>query len=113
VYFTSHFVASDADPLVQEFVSKYQAAYEGKDPGAMAALGYDAMWAVYHAAKRARETRGAEALRPRDLAGALKGLEFTGVTGKIRIGPDRTPRKAVVIVQAAGAFKFVEKIQPE
>ena len=35
------------------------------------------------------------------------------MTGKILIGADRTPRKAVVIVKAAGAFQFVEKIQPE
>lgn len=113
VYFTSHFVASDSDPVVQEFVTKYQAAYEGKDPGAMAALGYDAMWAVYHAAQRATKARGTEPVSPKDLADGLRGLEFTGVTGKIVIGPDRTPSKAVVVVQASGAFKFVEKILPE
>ena len=44
---------------------------------------------------------------------AFAGLEFTGVTGKILIGADRSPRKAVVVVQAAGAFQFVEKILPE
>lgn len=113
IYFTTHFVATDADPVVQDFVKKYQDAYEGKDPGAMAALGYDGLWAVYHAAKKAAAARGAEKVRPSDLSAAFAGLEFTGVTGKILIGADRSPRKAVVVVQAAGAFQFVEKILPE
>jgi branched-chain amino acid transport system substrate-binding protein len=113
IYFSSHFVATDSDPVVQSFVKKYQDVTGGNDPGAMAALGYDAMYAVYHAAVKARKARGAEKVRPQDLADGLKGLEFTGVTGKILIGPDRTPQKAVVIVKAAGSFQFVEKIQPE
>lgn len=113
VYFTSHFVASDTDPLVQGFVTKYQEAYAGADPGAMAALGYDAMYAVYEAAKKAMAGNGGATPTGKQLAAALRGLEFTGVTGKIVIGPDRTPRKAVVIVQAAGNFQFVEKILPE
>lgn len=112
IYFSSHFVATDADPVVQSFVKKYQDTI-GSDPGAMAALGYDAMYAAYGAATRAKKARGAEKVRPQDIADGFKGLEFTGVTGKILIGPDRTPRKAVVIVRAAGTFQFVEKIQPE
>jgi branched-chain amino acid transport system substrate-binding protein len=113
VYFTSHFVASDTDPKVQGFVAKYQAAYAGADPGAMAALGYDAMLAVHEAAKRAMAQNGGKKPSPKELAKGLAGLEFTGVTGRIVIGPDRTPRKAVVVVQASGSFRFVEKIQPE
>jgi branched-chain amino acid transport system substrate-binding protein len=113
IYFTSHFVAADTDPVVQGFVKKYQEAYAGADPGAMAALGYDAMYAVYEAAKKAGGTHGGKKPSPKDLAAALRGLTFTGVTGKIEIGPDRTPRKAVVIVLASGTFQFVEKIQPE
>jgi branched-chain amino acid transport system substrate-binding protein len=113
VYFSSHFVATDTDPVVQGFVKKYQDAYAGADPGAMAALGYDALYAVYEAARKAMAAHGGRTPGPKDLAAALKGLQFTGVTGRIVIGPDRTPRKAVVIVQAAGTFQFVEKIQPE
>ena len=79
----------------------------------MAALGYDAMYAVYEAAQRAMKANGGKKPSPKDLAAGMRGLSFTGVTGKIVIGPDRTPRKAVVIVQAAGSFQFVEKIQPE
>jgi branched-chain amino acid transport system substrate-binding protein len=113
IYFTSHFVAADTDPVVQGFVKKYQDAYAGADPGAMAALGYDAMYAVYGAAKKAMAGNGGKKPSPKELAAAMRGLSFTGVTGKIEIGPDRTPRKAVVIVLASGTFQFVEKISPE
>jgi branched-chain amino acid transport system substrate-binding protein len=113
IYFSSHFVATDTDPLVQRFVAKYQEDYAGADPGAMAALGYDALLAVWHAAQRAMKANGGKRPSAADLSAALRGLDFTGVTGRIVIGPERTPRKAVVIVQAAGAFQFVEKIQPE
>ena len=97
VYFSSHFVATDSDPLVASFVAKYKARYDGKVPGAMAALGYD----------------GDAALEPRNLADAFRGLEFTGVTGKILIGEDRTPKKALVMVRARGTFEFVERVAPE
>jgi ABC-type branched-subunit amino acid transport system substrate-binding protein len=79
----------------------------------MAALGYDAMYAVYEAAKRATKSTGVSPPKAKDLAAALRGLSFTGVTGKITIGPDRTPQKAVVIVRAAGNFQFQEKISPD
>lgn len=114
VYFSSHFVASDVDPVVQGFVEKYRARFGGRAPDAMAALGYDALHAVHHAGKRAKAAHPADPWKPAHLAAALTGLEFTGVTGKITIGPDRTPRKAIVIVEAVGSTpQFVEKILPE
>ena len=114
VYFTSHFVASDTDPIVQTFVTKYRDRFQGKVPGAMAALGYDALYAVYEAAKRATKAHPDSPYTAAHLAGGLLGLDFTGVTGKIHIGADRTPRKSIVIVEAVGSeFRFVEKIQPE
>lgn len=114
VYFTSHFVATDTDPVVQGFVEKYRGKFGGKVPDAMAALGYDALYAVFEAGKRARAAHATDPWTSAHLAEALRGLEFTGVTGRIAIGPDRTPRKAIVIVEAVGStFKFVEKILPE
>jgi branched-chain amino acid transport system substrate-binding protein len=114
VYFTSHFVASDTDPLVQAFVTKYRDRFGGKVPGAMAALGYDALYAVFEAGKRARAAHASDPWTPAHVAEGLRGLEFTGVTGKIRIGADRTPRKEIVIVEALGSgFQFVTKIPPE
>jgi branched-chain amino acid transport system substrate-binding protein len=113
VYMTTHFVASDPDPVVQEFVGKYRAKFQGKVPGAMAALGYDALVAVNEAAKRAREKHPNDPFSPAHLAEGLRGLRFKGVTGDIEIGPDRTPRKAIVIARADQPFAFVEKIRPE
>jgi branched-chain amino acid transport system substrate-binding protein len=113
VYFTTHFVASDPDPLVQTFVKTYRERFSGKVPGAMAALGYDAILAVHEAATRARARHADDPFRPSHLAEALRGLTFQGVTGRIEIGPDRTPRKALVIARAEDPFSFVEKIVPE
>lgn len=113
VYFSSHFVATDSDPVVQSFVAKYRDRFQGKVPGAMAALGYDALYAVYEAARRSRKAHADAPYAPAHLAEALLGLEFTGVTGRIRIGEDRTPRKAIVIVKAEGTFQFVEKVSPD
>jgi branched-chain amino acid transport system substrate-binding protein len=113
VYFTSHFVATDTEPVVQEFVKKYQHRFGGKVPGAMAALGYDALYGVYEAARRAKAAHPDDPWKPAHLAEALRGLDFTGVTGRIRIGEDRTPRKAVVVVKAERPFKFEKRIQPD
>ena len=113
IFLSSHFAADDQDPTVQSFVKKYKDAYKGTPPGAMAALGYDAMYAVHEAAKRAAKAHPDAPFAPKHLADAFRGLDLTGVTGRIVIGPDRTPKKAIVFIQAAGTFKFVAKIQPE
>jgi ABC-type branched-subunit amino acid transport system substrate-binding protein len=106
-------VASDTDPVVQAFVTKYRDKFGGKIPGAMAALGYDALYAVFEAGKRARAAHAGDPWTAKNLADGLRGLEFSGVTGKIRIGADRTPKKACVIVEALGSgFRFVTKKQP-
>jgi branched-chain amino acid transport system substrate-binding protein len=113
VYCSSHFVASDTDPLVATFVAKYKARYDGQVPGAMAALGYDAMYAVHEAFKRSKAAHSDSPYDPKHLAEALRGLEFTGVTGKIKIGEDRTPKKPLVMVRARDTFEFVERVEPE
>jgi branched-chain amino acid transport system substrate-binding protein len=113
VYFTTHFVAAEGSSVVQQFVKKYNDEYAGAEPGAMAALGYDAMYAVYEAGKKAIRAGGERPPKPKALAQALRGLSFTGVTGKIVIGPDRTPHKALVIAQLGPTFAFVERIQAE
>lgn len=113
VYITSHFAAEDSDPVVQEFVKKYRDRFQGVLPGAMAALGYDALYGVYEAWKRSKAAHPSDPWKAANLDAAFHGLEFVGVTGKIRIGDDRTPRKAIVIMKAEGAFKFLRKIQPD
>jgi branched-chain amino acid transport system substrate-binding protein len=113
VYFTTHFVAAEGTPIVQTFVKKYNDEFAGADPGAMAALGYDAMYAVYHAAKKAIATVGMRPPTAKQMATALRGLSFSGVTGKIVIGPDRTPHKALVVAQLAATFGFVQRILSE
>ena len=98
VYLSTHFDSHDKDPLVSEFVRKYIDRVH-KRPGAMAGVGYDAMLAVHEAAARSKAAHPDAPYDPKNLTAALRGLEFTGVTGHIKIGDDRTPHKTLVIVQ--------------
>ena len=73
------FNANDPRPQVKNFVENFRKANNGQAPSAYSALGYDAMWLVADALKRAG-TVDREALRK-----ALAGTEsFTGVNGPFR-----------------------------
>ena len=41
-YYSNHFAADNPEPRLQDFVKAYKAQVSGKEPDAMAALGYDA-----------------------------------------------------------------------
>ena len=108
VYFTSHFVASDTDPQVQAFVSKYRARFKGEVPGAMAALGYDSAMILADAIQRAGTT---ESAKLRDAIAATK--EYAGVTGKTTLDANRNATKAAVILTIRnGRFEYVETVNP-
>lgn len=107
VFFTTHFSAEDSTPSVKRFVERYQAKYDGRVPGALAALGYDAMMTVWRAMEAAR-AKGP--VTSDSISIALSQLDFTGVTGRIRMDEDRSPDKEIVIVEARGTFKFVTRL---
>jgi branched-chain amino acid transport system substrate-binding protein len=106
VHITSHFAADEPDAATQAFAKRYKERF-GKAPGAMAALGYDVLFVLIDAAKRARD-----AGTPAELAEAIaqtQGLKV--ITGTIDLTtPDRTPVKDAVIVRLDGTFKFHKKI---
>lgn len=110
IYFTTHFAADDPNPLVQSFTKRYRERF-GKAPGAMAAVGYDALLVLADAADRCADPTDRKALA--EAIAATQGVK--GVTGEISLTtPDRTPRKALVVVKLAGAgFTFVKTITPE
>jgi branched-chain amino acid transport system substrate-binding protein len=108
VYFTTHFAADEPDEQAQAFARRYKERF-GVSPGAMAALGYDVLFVLMDAAKRAKD--------PHDRALLAKAIRETkgvkGVTGTIDLDtPDRTPRKDLVIVKVEGGFKFFAKVAP-
>jgi branched-chain amino acid transport system substrate-binding protein len=106
-YVSSHFAADDKDPKVQAFVSDYKAKHK-ENPGAMAALGYDAALIMKDVLRRAGST---DALKIRDAIAATK--DFSGVTGNISIDGNRNARKSAVILKTTEtAAVFFERVSP-
>ncbi|CAM3516926.1 ABC transporter substrate-binding protein [Hydrogenibacillus schlegelii] len=107
-FFTNHYSSEDPDPAVQAFVKAYKDKF-GKTPDGFAALGYDAMYLLADAIKRAGSSD------PEKIAQALaetKDLQL--VTGKISIDENHNPVKAAAIIEFKdGKQTFRTKVQPE
>lgn len=106
-YLCNHFNPGDPDPMVQEFVRKFETKYKLK-PSAMAALGYDVLYAMADAVSRAK------ALTPeaiKDAINTLKGVK--GVCGTMTLGEDReVVKNAVVLETGETGFTYKETIKP-
>lgn len=106
-FFTNHYAFDDTASVVQEFNKKYQAKFN-EIPGAMSALGYDAMNIV---AKVIKE--GGKADRETIKAGLAKLANYSGVTGAITINAERNASKPVVIIQIKdGKFTYHSTYKP-
>lgn len=107
-YFSTHYhpeVGSDAS---KRFVENYRKRWNGKNPDALAACGYDSAIVLADAIKRAGTTDG---LKIREALAATK--DFKAVTGNISINAQRDASKAAVILQVkAGKFKYLETVEP-
>lgn len=106
-FFTNHYSSQDPDPKVQAFVKAYKDKY-GKEPDGFAALGYDAMYLLADAIKRAGSSD------PQKIAEALantKNLELA--TGTISIDEHHNPIKAAAIIEMKnGEQTFRTKVNP-
>ena len=106
-YFSNHFSNQSTDPKVVAFVQSYRKKY-GDDPDAMVALGYDALYLLADAMKRAGTTDPAKVT---EAIAATK--DFPGITGKITLDEHRNPNKPAVMLQIKnGKFSFVESVAP-
>lgn len=107
-YYSTHYSPEATDPAVVNFVKKFQTRFNNEVPDAMAALGYDSVYFLVDAIKRAGGTEGPKL---RDALAATK--EFVGVTGKTSMDEHRNATKPAVIVQVKdGKFKYLETISP-
>lgn len=108
-YYSNHYATDEARPEVADFVAKYKAAYKGKTPDGLAALGYDAARVLMDAMARAKSLGGA------DLAAAIAATkDFPGVTGSITIDENRNAKKKAVVVQVTGGVAHLKaSIWPE
>lgn len=106
-YISSHFSPDDVDPRVQKFVKDYMTRFNEK-PGAMAALGYDAVLVVADALRRAGSS---------DAASLQKALAstvgFEGITGAITIDANRNAQKSAVVLETTATGNiFKQKVNP-
>lgn len=92
-FFSNHYSSDDNSPTVKAFVETYKKEYN-QTPDAFAALGYDAMYVMVDAIKRANS---AEPAKIREALAATK--EFLAVTGKTAINENHDAVKAAVILE--------------
>jgi len=106
-YFSNHFSSQSTDPKVVAFVQAYRKKYNS-EPDAMVALGYDSVYLLADAMKRAGTTD------PAKVNAAIAGTkDFPGVTGRITLDEHRNPTKSAVMLQVKGGkFAYVETIAP-
>ncbi len=128
-FFTNHYSTDDPNPVVQEFIKKYEAKYQSK-PDGLAALGYDSAKVLYAAlGEVAKDPAMAEALGDRSGVPATedkrkaaraavrdaiaKTANFPGVTGSITIDAQRNAQKPAVVVEVLKeGYGFVESVAP-
>lgn len=112
VFMCDHAHAADQDPDVQKFVNAFKAKFEGKLPDSMAFLGYDAVFALHDAIKRAKAKGEVTRESVRDALGAIKDLKL--VTGTITMGEDHEVKKRAVVLeyQADGSTAFKDAVEP-
>ena len=90
IYLTP-FLATDPDERIQNFVKKYKEAYDA-EPDQFAADGYDGIYVI----KAALEKMGldSEEIDNEKLVQAMIGLEYDGLTGKMKFDENGEPNKS-------------------
>ena len=106
-YFTNHYSVEDTSPKTQAFVDSYTKEY-GQKPEALAVLGYDAVYVLADAIKRANSTDSAKIIE------ALADTkDFPAISGVTTINKTHDADKnAVVIEMKDGKQVFKTSIKP-
>lgn len=107
-YITNHYSSGDSDAKIQDFVKAFKAKYKDKTPDAFNALGYDTLYLLTDAIKRAGSSE------PEKIQKALaetKGLEL--ISGTMTLDDKHNPIKSATILKFVnGEQKFEAKINP-
>lgn len=105
-YFTNHFSPQDTRPIVQDFVSKYEARY-GSTPDALAALAYDA------ASILLQSIETADSDDPLEVASVMASGTFPVVSGEITYDAAHNPVKAAVVLGVQnGEIIYTDTVAP-
>ena len=101
-YFGNHYAKSDPTQVVVDFVTNYEDTY-GESPNALAALAYDAVYAMAEAMENAGTTDSAA------VVAALQSLDYQdAVTGSISFDANGDPIKSVTIIKLVDGEHVVE-----
>ena len=104
-YFCNTFPLDDKDEKLQSFIKKYNETYK-ENPQSFSALGYDSVYLMVEAIKKANSTDSAA------IVDALKNIEYTGVTGSFRFDENRNPIKSVFMTTIEnGQYKLFKKFE--
>ena len=107
-YISNHYSVDDPTPVIQDFVKRYKAKYNGIAPDAIAALGYDATMVMADAIKRAG---GTECVALRDAI--AQTANYKGITGVITLNSERNAVKPAVVLELKDKkFVYRETINP-
>ena len=90
-YFANHYATTDESPIVQNYISAYEAQF-GETPNALGALAYDAT-KVMAAAIDAADSMDGAAIRD-----ALAATEMDAVCGRITFDADGNTVKAIAMI---------------
>src|SRR5262245_12722232 len=89
-FISNHYSGENPDPIVQNFRKAYRAKFN-REPDSIAALGYDAAKVLADSLTRAGTTEGPKV---RD---AIAAANVKGVTGQLKMNPERNVDKPAVI----------------
>jgi branched-chain amino acid transport system substrate-binding protein len=105
-FFSNHYSAEDTRPVVQDFVSRYEAKY-GSKPDALATLAYDAANLLLASI----EAAGVD--DPSVVKDAMAAISYEAVSGTITFDEFHNPIKSAAILQVKdGAIVFADSIAP-
>lgn len=103
IYYCTNFSLSDENPLVQNFVKNYKAAYN-ENPASFSANAYDAVYIIKAAIEKAGSTDKEAIVK------AMKELDFEGVAGTLHFDENNNPIKTLtMIVIKNGEYQFHSK----
>jgi branched-chain amino acid transport system substrate-binding protein len=107
-YITNHYSSEDPDKKIQDFVSKFKEKNNGDSPNAFNALGYDSVYLLADAVKRAGSTD------PGKIKDALaKTKDLSLVTGLVTVDKDHNPVKSATVLEYKdGKQVFNTKVNP-
>ncbi len=108
-YITNHYSSGDPDEKIQKFVKAFSDKYKGSQPDAFNALGYDSVYLLVDAMKRAGSTSDSEKIK--DALAETKDLSL--ITGTITIDELHNPTKSATVLEYVdGEQKFKSKVNP-